>query len=159
MPLPRNYNLSCLYQPDKINAFVLIHELRNLFNTKNNREIGFSFCYECGARNKWTSPWAIESQIFAFRGSDPPLRLCGEFGHEVVGNLHFLDFFLDFFTEFKTYHLSYSVHKSSGDRLEKLDRVEGFFKDAIVNWNSFQEAYKDAYPSEGHMINWLFLTN
>ena len=71
----------------------------------------------------------------------------------MVGNLHFLDFFLDFFTEFKTYHLSYSVHKSSGDRLEKLDRVEGFFKDAIVNWNSFQEAYKDAYPSEGHMIN------
>ena len=54
----------------------------------------------------------------------------------MVGNLDFLDFFPDFFTEFKTYHLSHSVHKSSGDRLEKLDQVEGLIKEAIENWNS-----------------------
>ena len=63
-----------------------------------------------------------------------------------------------FFTEFKTYHFLLS---SSGDRLEKLEQVEGLIKDTIENWNSFQEAYKDAYPSEfeGYMINRLFSTN
>ena len=71
----------------------------------------------------------------------------------MVGNLDFLDFFLDFFTKFKTYHLYHPVHKSSGDRLEKFDLIEGFFKDAIENWHIFKEAYEDAYPSEGYMIN------
>ena len=60
---------------------------------------------------------------------------------------------------FKTYHLSHSVHKSSGDRLEKLDQVEGLIKDATEDWNSIQKAFKDAYPCEGHMIHSLFLTN
>ena len=71
----------------------------------------------------------------------------------MVGNLDFLDFFSDFFTEFKTYHLSHSVHKSSGDRLEKLDQVEGLIKEAIENWNSIQGAYRDAYPYEGSTIS------
>ena len=85
-----------------------------MFNNKNNREIVFSFCDECGTKK----------QIF--------------------------------FTEFKTYHLLLS---SSGDRLEKLDQVEGLIRDTIENWNSFQEAYKDIYPSEGYLINRLFSTN
>ena len=61
-----------------------------------------------------------------------------------------------FFTEFKTYHLLLS---SSGDRLEKLDQVEGLIRNTVENWNSFQEAYKDIYPSEGCLINRLFSTN
>ena len=77
----------------------------------------------------------------------------------MVGNLDFLDFFPDFFTEFKTYHLSHSVHKSSGDRLEKLNQVECLIKDATEDWNSIQKAFKDAYPCEGHMIHSLFSTN
>ena len=49
MPLPQNYKiagvLSCLYQRDKINAFVLsqVREFRNVFNNNNNREIVFRF--------------------------------------------------------------------------------------------------------------------
>ena len=59
----------------------------------------------------------------------------------------------DLFIEFKTYHLSHSVHKSLGGGLEKLDQVEGLIKDVIENWNSFQEAFRDAYPFEGRTIN------
>ena len=62
----------------------------------------------------------------------------------MVGNLDFLHFFLDFFTEFTSL---------PGDRLEKLDQVEGLIKDAVENWSSFQEAYRDAHPSEGYMID------
>nr|XP_058968800.1 uncharacterized protein LOC131795255 [Pocillopora verrucosa] len=36
-----------------------------------------------------------------------------------------------------------------GDRLEKLDQVEGLIKDFSENWDSIQEAHRDAYPSEG----------
>ena len=54
----------------------------------------------------------------------------------MVGNLDLLDFFLDFFTELKTNHRSLSVHKSSGDRLEKLDQIDSLIKGAIENWNS-----------------------
>ena len=106
-----------------------------------------------GQRNKCTTPRGIESQIFAFQGLDPPLRLCVELGHEVVGKLDFLHFFLYFFTEFRSFLHSHSVHESSGDRLEKLDQVEGLIKDAAENWSSFQEAYRDAHPSEGYMID------
>ena len=62
-----------LYQRDKINAFLLtqVYQLRNVYNNKNNREIFFRFAF-C---------------IFAFRGLDPPLRLCVELGHGVVRNL------------------------------------------------------------------------
>ena len=92
--------------------------------TKIIKKWFFRFFTSVGQRIKCTTLRGIESQIFAFRGSDPPLRLCCEFGHEVVGNLDLLEFFLDFFTEFKTNHLSHS-DKSSGDRL----------KGAIETWN------------------------
>ncbi|XP_066024076.1 uncharacterized protein [Pocillopora verrucosa] len=36
-----------------------------------------------------------------------------------------------------------------GDRLEKLDQVEGLIKDVSENWDSLQEAYRNAYPYEG----------
>ena len=156
MPLPQNYKiagvLSCLYQRDEINAFVLsqVREFRNVFYNNNNREIVFRFVTRTKKQVYYTM--RIESQIFAFRGSAPPLRLCVELGHEVVGNLDFLHFFLDFFTEFRSFLHSHSVHESSGDRLEKHDQVEGLIKDAVENWSSFQEAYRDAHPSEGYMI-------
>ncbi|CAH3157776.1 unnamed protein product [Pocillopora meandrina] len=38
---------------------------------------------------------------------------------------------------------------TKGDRLEKLDQVEGLIKDATEDWNSIQKAFKDAYPCEG----------
>ena len=72
----------------------------------------------------------------------------------MVGNLDFLYFFIDFFScRVQNLSSSYSVHKSSGDRLEELDKVEGLIKDVIENWDSIQEACRDAYPSEGYMIN------
>ena len=95
--------------------------MRNVFNNKNNKEMVFSFFHECGTKNKVY--YTMRNRV-SDRGSDPPLRLCCEFGHEVVGNLDLLEFFLDFFTEFKTNHLSHS-DKSSGDRL----------KGAIETWN------------------------
>ena len=104
--------------------------------TKIIKKWFFRFFTGVGQIIKCASLLGIESQIFAFRGSDPRLRLCCEFGHEVVRNLDFLDFILDFFTEFKTNHLSHSVYKSSADGLEKLDHVDGLIKDATENWNS-----------------------
>ena len=156
MPLPQNYKiagvLSCLYQRDKINAFVLsqVREFRNVFNNNNNREIVFRFV----TRTKKQVYYTMRNRVSDIcQGSDPPLRLCDQLGHEVVGNLDFLHFFLDFFTEFRSFLHSHSVHESSGDRLEKLDQVEGLIKDAVENWSSFQEAYRDAHPSEGYMID------
>ena len=127
--------------------------------TNINEKLFCSFVTSVRQRDKCNKPRGIESRISAFRGSEPPLRLCGELCHEVVRNLNFFDFSPDLFIEFKTYHLSHSVHKSLGGRLEKLDQVEGLIKDVIENWNSFQEAFRDAYPFEGRTINRLFSTN
>ena len=63
--------------------------------------------------------------MFEFRGLDPPLRLCVEFGHKVVGNLDFLYFFIDFFAEFKTYHLLILFINPQETDLKSSNRLKG----------------------------------
>ena len=103
----------------------------------------FRFVTSVEQRNRCTTPWGIEYQIFAFGGLDPLLRLCVELGHEVVGNLDSkLIIFLILF-----------INPQETD-LKSSTRLN-----ATEDWNSIQKAFKDAYPCEGHMIHSLFSTN
>ena len=141
---------SCLYQRDKIKAFVWsqVYELRNVFNNKNSRKIFLSFCHERGTKKQLY--YTMRNRV---------LDICISRLRSTTETLRWVRPWSGWKLRFKTYHLSHSVHKSSGDRLEKLDQVEGLIKDATEDWNSIQKAFKDAYPCEGHMIHSLFSTN
>lgn len=118
----------------------------------NNREIVFSFCHECGTRKQvyyTTRSRVSDVCILRLRSSTETLRWASPWSGWTLKFLRFL---------YRVQNLSFchSVHKSSGDSLEKLDQVEGLVKDAVENCNSFLETCKDVNPMEGHTINWLF---
>ena len=124
---------------------------------QKKREISFPLCHECGTKKEVY--YAMRNRV-----SDiciPRLRSTTEtlrWDRPWSGwNLDLSDFFLLFF--FSNLLIFSFCSYISGDRLEKLDRVEDSTKDATENWNSIQETYRDAYPYKGHKINWLFSTN
>ena len=63
--------------------------------------------------------------------------------------LRFLIFLYRFLYRVQNLSSSYSVHKSSGDKLEKLNQFEGSLRDVTEKWNTFEEAYGGTNPSEG----------
>ena len=64
----------------------------NLFNNKNKRETIFVLSRVWDKERSVLPHKESVSKIFALQGSDPPQRLCVELGHEVIGDLDFLNF-------------------------------------------------------------------